>query len=570
MKIAWLVLSLVHLALSKPSCRCLYGEACWPKESDFSDLALQLSQPLLYPKPPGSACYPANNPSGNCSEVMLNALHGRWRSDQPGSMQAPNFETFMFLNGTISACYINATLGFPCTQGSVPEIGVNARTIQDVQATVKFASTHNLRLVVKNTGHDYLGRSTARGGLLLWTHNLKNVSYNPAFVPSGAPPEKNYKVSFLALTVGAGVQWYEAYDAAQAQGRVIVGGAGSTVGAAGGWIMGGGHSPLSGRHGLGVDNIIEFGVVTADGAYRTVNAYKNPDLFWALRGGGGGTYAVVLSATYETHDPVPLTTIIGQANFTSPTIAKSVITEFVRVHPTLADAGWGGYSFLSKESLSFAFVAHNVTVTDASTALEPFLSSARNATGGGPLFQSVTLPYDSFYTFYLETFITDGEVGTNMELGSRLLPHDLSKQNPEKVAEIMLAIPQGVGINFVAGGAVSKVDPETTGLHPDWRKAIALVFFIEGWVDGTPASDIQAARARIRNGLDTLDGLAPGSATYFNEASLYEKNPQKTFFGSHYKKLKDIKDKYDPMGLFIVASGVSSEDWDGSLNCRLN
>ena len=52
------------------------------------------------------------------------------------------------------------------------------------------------------------------------------------------------------------------------------------------------------------------------------------------------------------------------------------------------------------------------------------------------------------------------------------------------------------------------------------------------------------------------------------QASLYEKDFKKTFFGSHYNKLKAIKDTYDPQGLFIVASGVGSDQWDGSLNCR--
>jgi len=156
MRSFWL-LSLASLAFSKPSCRCLYGEPCWPS-SDLPTLASQLSQPLLQPSPPESACYPASNPSGNCTDAVANANDGRWRSDQPGAMQATNFETFMFWNGTIDACYLNSTMGFPCGQGSIPFVGVDARSVEDVQATVKFASNHNLRLVVKNTGYVTLFR----------------------------------------------------------------------------------------------------------------------------------------------------------------------------------------------------------------------------------------------------------------------------------------------------------------------------------------------------------------------------------------------------------------------------
>lgn len=152
LKVLSLAIAFTSEALGKPSCRCLYGESCWPKDAEFSKLAAQLSQPLVYPRPPESACYPAANPSGNCTDVTNNALDGRWRSDRAGAMQSTNFETFIFANGTISACYLNATLGVACGQGSVPPVGVDARSVADVQAAVKFAARNNLRLVVKNTG----------------------------------------------------------------------------------------------------------------------------------------------------------------------------------------------------------------------------------------------------------------------------------------------------------------------------------------------------------------------------------------------------------------------------------
>lgn len=123
----------------------------WPAQSDFESLASQVSQPLVYPIPPASACYPTSSPSGNCTEVQTEWADGRWRSDQSGSMQSSNYEWAIY-NDTIQACYLNTTLGAPCEQGSVPDIGVDARTPADVQAAVKFAAAHNLRVVIKNTG----------------------------------------------------------------------------------------------------------------------------------------------------------------------------------------------------------------------------------------------------------------------------------------------------------------------------------------------------------------------------------------------------------------------------------
>jgi hypothetical protein len=84
--------------------------------------------------------------------VQTNQFDGNWRADQSGALQYPNFESFIFNNGSISACYMNTTLGVPCQQGSVPVTGVDARSVSDIQAAVKFAVQHNLRLVVKNTG----------------------------------------------------------------------------------------------------------------------------------------------------------------------------------------------------------------------------------------------------------------------------------------------------------------------------------------------------------------------------------------------------------------------------------
>lgn len=143
---------LLHAAEAINSCRCLSNDPCWPSSSAFAELAAQVSQPLLATVPPASACYPASSPSGDCATVQASWEDGNWRSNQSGAMQSPNFETFIFPNGTIDACYRNTSLGVPCDQGSVPVVGVDARSPGDVQAAVKFAAANNLRVAVKNTG----------------------------------------------------------------------------------------------------------------------------------------------------------------------------------------------------------------------------------------------------------------------------------------------------------------------------------------------------------------------------------------------------------------------------------
>ncbi|KAK2463986.1 hypothetical protein APHAL10511_004037 [Amanita phalloides] len=532
-------------------------------------LASQLSQPLMYPKPPASACYPPSHPSGNCTDVLSHLGDGNWRSNLPGAMQSINFESYTFKNGTINACYYNYTLGFPCEQGNVITVGVNVTKVSDIQAAVKFAGNHNLRLVVKNSGHDYLGRSMARGALMIWTHYLKDITYNDNFVPEGGPYGKSYK----AITLGSGVQWHEAYAAAKSHGRIVVGGVsqGGTVGAAGGWIQGGGHSALSSTYGLGVDNVIQFTIVLPSGDYVTVNRYQYEDLFWALRGGGGGTFGVVVSVTYQTHDILPVSGAFLLAKFSTPQIAQEVITEYIKLHEDLSNSGWGGYSVYSNAGIQMFYAGTNVSLAEAKTTMTPFFDHAGKIIGDPKNIQSSITNYASFYDWY-SAFIypANSQVGGTIELISRLLSRNMTKEQPEKVAEATLGVTTGIGFNFVAGGAVSRFNPDSASINPAWRESLGLFYSVVTWPEGTPTGAINSLRQGAAANLELLNQVAPDSATYFNEASLYEKDFKITFFGSHYPALKAIKAKYDPNDLFLVAEGVGSENWDKSLNCRIN
>ncbi|KAI0787901.1 FAD-binding domain-containing protein [Fomes fomentarius] len=564
------------------SCRCLYGEPCWPSPSDIAKLAASVPQPLLFPEPPASPCYSSTNSSG-CADVIKGWTDGNWRADQPGAMQSPNFETYILQNGTIDTCYLNTTLWAPCGQGSVSAIGVDARSPKDIELAVKFAARHNLRLVVKNTGHDLLGRSAARGSLLLWTHNLKNITVHPTFTPSGAPASETYT---YALTLEAGVQWHEAYAAADAANRTLVGGvsAGGSVGAAGGWLLGGGHSVLSPSYGLGVDNVLEISVVTSSGAHLIANAHQHSDLFWALRGGGGGTFGVVTSVTYRTRPSTPVVGVflIASVNGTQPNAPLSQsFKELVRITPQLTDAGWGGYLVASStnDTLSTIFfgILPNASWKQANATMNPFLDYvqevATNSTQTGnaadvlTVQSAFTLPLPSWNDWYALIGNT-GQVGYNTEVGSWLLPRDVIESNPEEVAQALLTIP-GLNYYLVAGGAVSKANASAAGIHPAWRKAAAHVVTGIGWSEGTTADKINQLRELLKDRTAKLRALAPDSGAYLNEASLYEPNPAHSFFGSHYQALRAIKAIYDPIDLFVVPEGVGSREWDAQLRCRI-
>jgi FAD/FMN-containing dehydrogenase len=174
-----------------------------------------------------------------------------------------------------------------------------AHSAEDIAQGVNFAREHNLRLVVKGPGHSYLGCSNAPDSLLIWTRAMNDVTVHDAFKPLGC---ERACEAVPAVSVGGGAIWIDVYHAVSVEGgRYAQGGACTEVGVAG-LVQGGGFGSLSQAFGTAGSNLIEAEVVTADGKIRTVNARRDPDLFWALKGGGGGNFAVVTRLTLKTHD----------------------------------------------------------------------------------------------------------------------------------------------------------------------------------------------------------------------------------------------------------------------------
>ena len=177
----------------------------------------------------------------------------------------------------------------------------NVSSIEDIQKGLRCAQNMNRTLVIKNTGHDWKGRGGAPHSLALWTHNLQSSStpsvpivLSPKFKPFNCDNHPEETVFHFA----AGEQWGGAYEFAEENNLAVVGGTCPTVGIAG-WIHGGGHSPLSPIYGLGVDNVRQIEIVTPQGELLIANECTEQDLFFAVKGGGGGTWGVVTNITYK-------------------------------------------------------------------------------------------------------------------------------------------------------------------------------------------------------------------------------------------------------------------------------
>jgi len=179
------------------------------------------------------------------------------------------------------------------------------------------------------------------------------------------------------------------------------------------------------------------------------------------------------------------------------------------------------------------------------------------------------VPYPSFYPLYESMFGTPtGQNGGNLILGSRLIPREVIETNNEEISAAVFETP-GMTWNFVVGGQVSKVDPNSAGINPAWRDAVVHITWGASWDDGTTADDIGKLATGLKEQEARIRALTPTSGCYFNEASPFEEDFQYTFFSDHYAKLKEIKDKYDPHQLFVVTQGVGSEEWNDDLTCRV-
>ncbi|KAJ4226132.1 hypothetical protein NW759_004719 [Fusarium solani] len=215
--------------------------------------------------------------------------------------------------------------GAKCQLGGLPVYSVKATSVSQIQLAVNFARSLNLRLVIRNTGHDFLGKSTGAGSLNIWTHHLKNIELLKDYKSAGS-------YSGPALKVGAGVQVFELYEAANKYGYTAVGGECRTVGVAGGFTAMGGHSPMSPIAGLGSDQVLSVDIVTPDGRFITANEKQNAEIFWAVRGGGGATFGVVTSLTVRVWPKMTFSGVTWSLSSEEAGISKDLFWEAMRIY----------------------------------------------------------------------------------------------------------------------------------------------------------------------------------------------------------------------------------------------
>ncbi|KAJ7860888.1 FAD-binding domain-containing protein [Mycena leptocephala] len=429
-----------------------------------------------------------------------------------------------------------------CELGSIPAHFIDVRGPDDVIAAFEFSKETNIPLVVKNTGHDFKGRSSGRGSLALWTHNLKDISYDP---PSS--PKVHRRVprcySWRRRAVLRGFQFAEENN------LTLVGGSDAPsvwrVGSR--WAVATASSrPSSGSVSTVRDarRVAPFKIVTPDGKYRTANACQNEDLFFALRGGGGGTFGVVLEATILAAPAAPVQVVV--VTWAAKSAARTeALWALIGEHVV---GGRRGLGRADKDEAAASMRRSSRTRSDEGGG-----RGGRDGDGDG-------VP-DVLAVLYL---VHDGcgrecgagKVGYSTSLTSRLVQR-ASFATPESRTELLSALMAASGapapdaplmiIQITAPTATRPADlaPGRTSVTPAWREALYHVTSMGMWNWNATKQDIMGVYDRTSRLMDNVRKVTPDAA-YLNEADVYEPNHEVSFWGDHYPELATIKMKYDP------------------------
>ena len=555
------------------------GDPAWPSAAAWQRFGAELQGALLPVRSPWPACI-ATPASAQCAQLFKAAKNPYYLGDEVALTQ---------------------TLGWVDAWTSAPSVyAVAARNAADVAAAVNFARENRLRLAVKGGGHSYQGTSNAPDSLLVWTRKMDAMQLHDAFVPQGctAAPAR-------AVSVGAGALWAHAYDAVTTRGGGYVQGGGCmTVGVAG-LVQSGGFGSFSKAFGLAAAGLLEAEVVTADGAVRIANACTHPDLFWGLKGGGGGSLGVVTRLTLRVH---PLPETFGAVNFTVRAGSDAAYRRLVGLvldfySGSLMNPHWGEQiRFRPGNVLGVSMVFQGLERSQAVAVWQPFLDALAAAPQDFSIdFAPLKIVSTSAREFWSPTLVKrtlgfisrddrpgapagnvfwpgdQGQAGQFLHgYQSAWLPASLLAEDKRKsLADALFAAsrhwPVSLHFNKGLAGApeAARTAARDTAINPAAVDAFALVISGAGEQPAYPGvvgHEPNRAEARqrtqsIERAMNELRKVAPQPGSYVSESNYFEPDWQRSFWGANYERLLAVKNKYDPEGLFFVHHGVGSERW---------
>ncbi|KAL7624629.1 hypothetical protein AAE478_006198 [Parahypoxylon ruwenzoriense] len=544
-------------------CKTYPGDKSWPPRPAWGLLRILLGGSLIEGVPAAAPCYP-DWPQYNedkCASITSQWQTPQYQLSQPLGIQYYAFEGVSCLPPSLTRA------GAKCTLGGMPSYVVRATNVAQIQLAVNFARNLNLRLIVKNKGHDFKAKSTGAGALSIWTNALQGIQY---LGPTYRHAASGYHGP--AFKIGAGVQALPLYQAADNLGLHVVGGNTRTVGIGGGYTAGGGHSPLMSMYGMAADQVLSMEVVLPNGRFVSVDERNHPDLFFALRGGGGSTWGIVTSLVVRAYPKKPVSTLTYSfgvsTDVSTEAFWKGVDAVFAKF-PEYADKGMYSYwstSCIANCSFSMAPQWANDMDSAALTALSTPLFDEL-ASLGITVSDAVYTNYDGVVKAIEGTWSAESEQGGvwNFNTGSRLFPRS-NWEDPTKLAAQSAALRQsvekaGLMLGYNVKAANNPSVNQTNAVNPAWRETLLHALLGATWGQDATPEEIATANKNLVETMQPWRDASPGAGAYLNEADINEPNWQQAFYGSNYDYLYQLKQKYDPRGLMWAPTAVGSEDW---------
>ena len=563
-------------ATPAPLRRVRPDDPAWPRPETWRGLASRVGGRLVQPKPLAACADPA-------------------QTDACGAVRKMMFNPF-FLGDQVSGTQVSGY--FKAWTPELSAYAIVAQSAQDVAHGVNFAREHNLRLVVKGPGHSYLGCSSAPDLLMIWTRAMNDVMVHDAFRPLGG------QETGPAVSVGGGAIWIDVYHAVSVEaGRYVQGGACTDVGVAG-LLQGGGFGSLSKTFGVAGASLIEAEVVTADGRIRIVNAHRDPDLFWALKGGGGGNFAVVTRVTLRTHD---LPETFGALNVTlkaqSDEAFRALLEHFLAVYAAnLMNPHWGEQAHVQGDNtLDVTMLSQGLGEVEMRAAWRPLLdwvADPSHAVAIASPFTAIPIPARAYWDLRrradlgLKDVIFDSRAGAPAwrgwwrrdapQAGVYLHGFDfwlpralLDPVRRPALADALFDASRAHQVSLYFNKGLAGAPPKAiaaardTPMNPDVLDAFALAMVFDGGPPAFPGSPFGPPNAvvaqkhadEIDRAMRRLREAAPGAGRYVAESGFFNETWREDYWGEHYSRLRRVKARYDPTDLFFTHHGVGSEDW---------
>jgi FAD/FMN-containing dehydrogenase len=409
-----------------------------------------------------------------------------------------------------------------------PALIVRAETADDVVGALTFARRAQLEVSIRGGGHNVAGRAVTDGGLMIDLAEMKRIAVDP---------------QARTVTAEGGVVWGELNDATATHGLAVTGGVISTTGIAG-LTLGGGLGWLMSKYGLAADNLIGVELVTADGDVLQVDAESHPDLFWALRG-GGGNFGVVTSLTYRVH---PVSTIVGGL-IAHPIDAAPEMLRFYRDAVAGASDDLTVFAGLvhapdgSGAQLAAMVVFHTGEPDAAERDLAPF-----EAWGSPAVVQVGPMPYP-----VMNTILDAGYPEGTLNYWRSSFVHGLPDGVIDTAVERFAAVPSPMSAILLERfhGAVTRIGETAT----------AVPHRAEGWNLFIPSvwTDDADTHANIAWTRETFDALRPHFAggRWLNYLGDDEAGDAvRAAYGPNYERLREVKRRYDPDNVFHLNHNI--------------